>query len=266
MLRSADNLKRFSTRVREFFGNHGCKVRFFMTWISSLKSFVESLFRSHPDACLVIVSNSMDSESGSLVLKPFLDKRFKLIAIKPDFDYLFKDTHAEKWFKGLKKGNVSPVTKLRNVIGAQTLDLETRNWSRLNNAVLIFDKKHPLLFKFIEEFALTFDGNKWGHNGPYLVSRVVSRVNGRPEFNFTVLPPSAFYPVNWSRIRNFFRGPRDKVHSSWLHKKLEQIKSESFAVHLWNKQSREIKVESGSIINYIMLDCCVFCNSSSSSL
>ncbi|KAJ6979038.1 hypothetical protein NC653_027257 [Populus alba x Populus x berolinensis] len=236
MLRSADNLKRFSTRVREFFGNHGCK-----------------------------------------------------------------DTHAEKWFKGLKKGNVSPgevslgqnmsnllrlallykfggiymdtdvivlkrFTKLRNVIGAQTLDLETRNWSRLNNAVLIFDKKHPLLFKFIEEFALTFDGNKWGHNGPYLVSRVVSRVNGRPEFNFTVLPPSAFYPVNWSRIRNFFRGPRDKVHSSWLHKKLEQIKSESFAVHLWNKQSREIKVESGSIINYIMLDCCVFCNSSSSSL
>jgi len=308
MLRSSDNLKRFSTRVREFFGNHGCKVRFFMTWISSLKSFgdreffaVESLFRSHPDACLVIVSNSMDSESGSLVLKPFLDKRFKLIAIKPDFDYLFKDTHAEKWFKGLKKGNVSPgevslgqnmsnllrlallykfggiymdtdvivlkrFTKLRNVIGAQTIDLETRNWSRLNNAVLIFDKKHPLLFKFIEEFALTFDGNKWGHNGPYLVSRVVSRVNGRPEFNFTVLPPPAFYPVDWSRIRSFFRGPRDKVHSTWLHKKLEQIKSESFAVHLWNKQSREIKVESGSIINYIMLDCCVFCNSSSSSL
>ena len=121
-------------------------------------------------------------------------------------------------------------------------------------------------YKFIEEFALTFDGNKWGHNGPYLVSRVVSRVSRTPGFNFTVLPPSAFYPVNWSRIRNFFRGPTDKVHSSWLHKKLEQIKSESFAVHLWNKQSREIKVESGSIINYIMLDCCVFCNSSSSSL
>ncbi|KAJ6377132.1 hypothetical protein OIU76_026160 [Salix suchowensis] len=236
MLRSADNLKRFSTGVREFFGKHGCK-----------------------------------------------------------------DTHAEKWFKGLKKGNVSPgevslgqnmsnlvrlallykfggiymdtdvivlkrFTKLKNVIGAQTIDLETRNWSRLNNAVLIFDKKHPLLYKFIEEFALTFDGNKWGHNGPYLVSRVVSRVSGRPGFNFTVLPPSAFYPVNWSRIRSLFRGPRDKIHSTWLHKKLEQIKSESLAVHLWNKQSREIKVESGSIINYIMLDCCVFCNSSSSSL
>ncbi|CAK7350636.1 unnamed protein product [Dovyalis caffra] len=308
MLRSGDNSKQFSTRIRDFFGNHGCKVRFFMTWISSLNSFgdrelfaIESLFKSHPNACLVIVSNSMDSESGGLVLKPFFDKGFKLIAIKPDFDHIFKDTHAEKWFNGLKKGNVSPgevslgqnmsnllrlallykfggiymdadvivlkrLTKLRNAIGAQTIDLETGNWSRLNNAVLIFDKKHPLLFKFIEEFALTFNGDKWGHNGPYLVSRVVSRVNGRPEFNFTVLPPSAFYPVNWSRIRSLFRGPRDEFHSKWLHKKLEQIKSESFAVHLWNKQSRKIEVESGSIINQIMLDCCVLCNSSSSSL
>ncbi|KAL0305781.1 UNVERIFIED_CONTAM: hypothetical protein Sradi_5995400 [Sesamum radiatum] len=66
---------------------------------------------------------------------------------------------------------------LRNVIGAQTIDLATGNWSRLNNAVMIFDQGHPLLHKFIEEFALTFDGNKWGHNGPYLVSRVVSRLS-----------------------------------------------------------------------------------------
>lgn len=308
MLRSGDNSKQFSTRIRDFLGNRGCKVRFFMTWISSLKPFgdrelfaIESLFKSHPFACLVIVSNSMDAESGSLVLKPFLDKGFKLIAIKPDFDYIFKDTHAEKWFKGLKKGNVSPgevslgqnmsnllrlallykfggiymdtdvivlktLTKLRNAIGAQSIDLENGNWSRLNNAVLIFDKNHPLLFKFIEEFALTFDGNKWGHNGPYLVSRVVSRVNRTPGFDFTVLPPSAFYPVNWSRVKSLFKGPEGKAHSTWLRKKLEQIKSESFAVHLWNRQSRKIKAESGSIINHIMLDCCVFCNSSSSTL
>lgn len=308
MLRSGDNSKQFSTRIRDFLGNRGCKVKFFMTWISSLKPFgdrelfaIESLFKSHPYACLVIVSNSMDAESGSLVLKPFLDKGFKLIAIKPDFDYIFKDTHAEKWFNGLKKGNVSPgevslgqnmsnllrlallykfggiymdtdvivlktLTKLRNAIGAQSIDLENGNWSRLNNAVLIFDKKHPLVYKFIEEFALTFDGNKWGHNGPYLVSRVVSRVNRTPGFDFTVLPPSAFYPVNWSRVKSLFKGPEGKAHSTWLRKKLEQIKSESFAVHLWNRQSRKIKAESGSIINHIMLDCCVFCNSSSSTL
>ncbi|KAL9462820.1 hypothetical protein AB3S75_000763 [Citrus x aurantiifolia] len=59
---------------------------------------------------------------------------------------------------------------------------------------------HPLLHKLIQEFTLTFDGNKWGHNGPYLVSRVVARVSGRTGFNFTVLPPSAFYPVDWRRV------------------------------------------------------------------
>ncbi|KAJ6364162.1 hypothetical protein OIU76_029159 [Salix suchowensis] len=115
MLRSGDNSKQFSTRIKDFLGNHGCKVRFFMTWISSLKPFgdrelfaIESLFKSHPYACLVIVSNSMDAESGSLVLKPFLDQGFKLIAIKPDFDYIFKDTHAEKWFQSIKERDCQP--------------------------------------------------------------------------------------------------------------------------------------------------------------
>ncbi|KAG6691061.1 hypothetical protein I3843_10G046800 [Carya illinoinensis] len=149
---------------------------------------------------------------------------------------------------------------------AQTIDHETGNWSRLNNAVLIFDKNHPLLYKFIEEFALTFDGNKWGHNGPYLVSRVVSRLSGKPGFNFTVLLPSAFYPVDWSRIRSLFRGPGDELHSKWLLKKLRQIQSRSLVVHLWNRQSRKLEVEKGSIISHIVSDSCIFCNSALSSL
>ncbi|XP_041026559.1 lactosylceramide 4-alpha-galactosyltransferase-like [Juglans microcarpa x Juglans regia] len=300
----------FSARIENFFAGNStasCKFRFFMTRIS-MKSFgdrevlaMESLFKSHPNACLVIVSNSMKSSRGSRVLKPFLDEGFRVMAINPDYDYIFKNTHAEAWFDRLRKGIVDPgvvslgqnlsnllrlallykfggiyvdtdvivlrsFSQLRNVIGAQTIDDETGNWSRLNNAVLIFDKNHPLLYKFIEEFALTFDGNKWGHNGPYLVSRVVSRLSGRPGFNFTVLLPSAFYPVDWSRIRSLFRGPRDELHSKWLLKKLRQIQSRSLVVHLWNRQSRKLEVEKGSIISHIVSDCCIFCNSALYSL
>ncbi|KAG8634472.1 hypothetical protein MANES_17G042951v8 [Manihot esculenta] len=153
---------------------------------------------------------------------------------------------------------------MKNAIG--TVDVETGKWSRLNNAVLIFYKNHPLIFKFIQEFALTFNAYKWGHNGPYLVSRVVSRVSGRPGISFTVLPPSAFYQVSWSRIRSLFMGPADKLHSEWLHRKLEQIRRKSLAVPLWNKQSEMINVENGSIINHIMLDSCIFCNSSNLNL
>ncbi|XP_022720495.1 lactosylceramide 4-alpha-galactosyltransferase-like [Durio zibethinus] len=307
-LRSGTKAKWFSSKVTDFFQNSKCKSRFFMTWISSAESLgdrellaIESVFKSHSKACLVIVSNSLDSKMGSVVLKPFLDKGFQLIAVDPDFDYIFKNTHAELWFNRLKKGNVDPgevslgqnlsnllrlallykyggiyidtdiivlksFNNLRNVIGAQSINLETKNWSRLNNAVLIFDKQHPLLYKFIQEFSLTFDGNKWGHNGPYLVSRVVARVTGRPGFNFTVLPPSAFYPVDWSRIRSLFRGPRNEIHSKWLHNKHHQIRRQSYAVHLWNRQSGKHRVQEGSIIHHIMSDICIFCNSSRSSL
>ncbi|XP_022777361.1 lactosylceramide 4-alpha-galactosyltransferase [Durio zibethinus] len=307
-LRSGTKAKGFSSKVKDFFQNSKCKSRFFMTWISSIESLgdrellsIESVFKSHPKACLVIVSNSLDSKRGSVVLKPFLDKGFKLIAVDPDFDYIFKNTYAEVWFNRLKKGNVDPgevslgqslsnllrlallykyggiyidtdiivlksFNNLRNVIGAQSINLETKNWSRLNNAVLIFDKQHPLLYKFIQEFGLTFDGNKWGHNGPYLVSRVVARVTGRPGFNFTVLPPSAFYPVDWTRIRSLFQGPKNEIHSKWLRDKLEQIRRQSYAVHLWNRQSRKVRFQEGSIIHRIISDCYIFCNSPKSSL
>ncbi|XWS12685.1 hypothetical protein CRYUN_Cryun37aG0111500 [Craigia yunnanensis] len=307
-LRSGTKAEGFSSKVKDFFQSSKCKSRFFMTWISSVESLgdrelltIDSVFKSHPKACLVIVSNSLDSKRGGVVLKPFLDKGFKLIAVDPDFDYVFKKTYAELWFNRLKKGNVDPgevslgqnlsnllrlallykyggiyididiivlksFNNLRNVIGAQSINLETKNWSRLNNAVLIFDKQHPLLYKFIQEFALTFDGNKWGHNGPYLVSRVVARLTGRPGFNYTVLPPSAFYPVDWSRIQSIFRGPRNEIHSNWLHNKLEQICRQSYAVHLWNKQSRKFRIQEGSIIQHIISDPCIFCNSSKSSL
>ncbi|XVE88004.1 hypothetical protein DITRI_Ditri19aG0033900 [Diplodiscus trichospermus] len=306
--RSRTKAKRFSTKVKVFFQNSKCESRFFMTWISSVESLgdrellaIESVFKTHPKACLAIVSNSLVSKRGSAVLKPFLDKGFMLIAVNPDFNYIFKNTYAEMWFNRLKKGNVDPgvvalgqnlsnllrlallykyggvyidtdiiVLKsfynLRNVIGAQSINSETKSWSRLNNAVLIFDKQHPLLHKFIQEFALTFDGNKWGHNGPYLVSRVVARVTGRPGFNFTVLPPSAFYPVDWRRIVNLFQGPGNKMDSKSLHDELDQICRQSYALHLWNRHSRNIRIEEGCIIQHIISDRCIFCNSSKSSL
>ncbi|XP_073274444.1 uncharacterized protein At4g19900-like [Primulina huaijiensis] len=296
----------FEDRVMQFFNNNSyCEFQFFMTWISSIKSFgdrellaIQSVFKAHPSGCLIVVSNSMDSRNGMLLLKPFLDRGLKVTAISPDFNFLFKNTAAESWFNKLIRGNVRTggvslgqnlsnllrlgllyrfggiyldtdiivlknFRELKNAIGAQTVDLETGQWSRLNNAVMIFDKGHPIVYKFIEEFALTFNGNKWGHNGPYLVSRVVSRLSGRLGYNVTILPPMAFYPVDWSRIGSLFYGPRNASHSRWLLGKLRQIYGQSFAVHLWNKQSKGFKVEDGSIIQRIMSSSCVLCNSSS---
>ncbi|XP_010918479.2 uncharacterized protein [Elaeis guineensis] len=302
---------RFSARVAEFFYGHRsnslnspCKPRFFMTWISSSEIFrsrelfaVESLFKSHQDACLLIVSNAMDSASGEKLLRPFSERGFRLAAMSPDFPYLFKNTPAEPWFDRLLQGKVDPGTVplgqnlsnllrlailykyggvyidtdvivlrsfdgLKNAIGAQSVYAKTGNWSRLNNAVMVFDEKHPLLYKFMEEFARTFNGSRWGHNGPYLVSRVVSRVAGRPGFEFRVLPPEAFYPVDWQRIWGLFQAPRNGSHWKWIVERHDFIRRRSFALHLWNRESTRIKVEEGSIIGRIMSEYCLFCNSS----
>ncbi|KAK6943109.1 Glycosyltransferase, DXD sugar-binding motif [Dillenia turbinata] len=256
---------------------------------------MESLFKAHPWGCLLILSRTMDSQQGYRILMPLLDFGFRVLAVTPDLYSLFKKTPAEAWLHQMKKGKNDPgeiplaqnlsnllrlaalykyggvyldtdfivlkmCSGLRNSIGAQSMDMVTGKWTRLNNAVLIFDKNHPLLFKFIEEFALTFDGNKWRQNGPYMVSRVVERVAKRLGYNFTVLP-LAFYPVDWTRISGFCAEPRDEAAMKWIEAKLLQLSGETYAVHLWNKQSSRLTIEKGSIINRLVSDNRLICES-----
>uniref|UniRef100_A0A5B7BXW0 Putative lactosylceramide 4-alpha-galactosyltransferase-like n=1 Tax=Davidia involucrata TaxID=16924 RepID=A0A5B7BXW0_DAVIN len=306
ILKSTRLTRQFESRVVEFLGNGGysrCEIQFFMTWISPARSFrgrefwaVESVFKAHPHGCLTILSTSMDSVGGYRILKPLLDRGFRVFAVTPDLPFLFKDTPAEGWFNDIKSGNKDPgeiplaqnlsnlirlailykyggvyldtdfivlkdFSGLRNSIGAQSIDV-SGSWTRLNNAVLVFDKNHPLVYKFIEEFASTFDGNKWGHNGPYLVSRVATRTRSRSshEYNYTVLPPLAFYPVGWNRIAGFFVEPNTRHLAKWVEDKLLQLSGgPTYGVHLWNKQSSRLRIEEGSIIGRLILDHCVIC-------
>ena len=150
---------------------------------------------------------------------------------------------------------------LRNVIGAQTLEPVSRNWTRLNNAVLIFDKNHPFLLKSIEEFALTFNGNVWGHNGPYLVSRVARAVEGTDGYNFTILTPPAFYPVNWVEIEKLFKVPRTEKDSKRVQVKVLEMQKRSYGLHLWNKFSRKFEIEQGSAMDKLVSNQCIICDS-----
>lgn len=296
----------FENRVEEFFGDDRCKIQFFMTWIAPASSFgereflaMESLFKTNPHGCLIIMSRTMDSVRGLRILNPLIDRGFKVVAVTPDLASLFKNTPAESWFNEMKSGNNDPgeiplaqnlsnlirlavlykyggvyldtdfivlkdFSGLRNSIGAQSVDL-LGNWTRLNNAVLVFDKKHPLVYKFIEEFALTFNGNKWGHNGPYLVSRVVAGVATRKDYNFAVLPPMAFYPVHWGQVGGFFTRPVDLVRSKWVEAKLLQLSGGTYGVHLWNKQSSGLRIEKGSIMERLISEHCIICKHAYSS-
>ncbi|KAJ8570881.1 hypothetical protein K7X08_037853 [Anisodus acutangulus] len=303
ILKSTRLSRQFTSRVNKFLISRSCKVQFFMTWISPASSFgrreffaLETLFKSHPKGCLIILSSTLDSPRGVRILRLLTQLGYKVAAVTPELSFLFNNTPVEFWFDDLKNGKKDPgeiplaqnlsnlirlavlykyggiyldtdfiilkdFLRLRNSIGAQSVSAKGK-WTRLNNAVLIFDKNHPLLYKFMEEFALSFDGNKWGQNGPYLVSRVVERLmtsTEKNQFNFTVLPPISFYPVDWIRIPGFFMKFNTRTHSRWIEAKLLQLSGETYGVHLWNRQSSSMKIEQGSIIWRLISDHCLLC-------
>ncbi|KAJ4893187.1 hypothetical protein Rs2_19981 [Raphanus sativus] len=293
--------EKFQERATEFLRDDDCEVSFMMTWISPAEMFgkrevlsVESVFKSHPRGCLIILSSTMDSPRGFSVLRPFLDRGYRVTAVTPDLPFLLKDTAGEAWLEEIRTGKRDPgkislaqnlsnlvrlaylykfggvyldtdvivlksFKNLRNVIGAQTLEPVSRNWTRLNNAVLVFDKNHPLLRKCIEEFALTFNGNVWGHNGPYLVSRVARAVEGTVGYNFTVMTPPAFYSVNWIEIGKLFKVPRTEKDSKRVQVKVLEMQRRSYGLHLWNKFSSKFEIEKGSAMDKIVSDHCVIC-------
>ncbi|CAA7051057.1 unnamed protein product [Microthlaspi erraticum] len=292
--------EKFQQRATEFLRDD-CDVSFMMTWISPAEFFgkrevlsVESVFKSHPRGCLIILSSTMDSPQGFRILKPFLDRGYRVMAVTPDLPFLLKETAGESWLEEIQTGKRDPgkiplaqnlsnlmrlaflfkfggvyldtdmivlksFKSLRNVIGAQTLEPVSRNWTRLNNAVLVFDKNHPFLLKCIEEFALTFNGNVWGHNGPYLVSRVARAVEGTSGYNFTILTPPAFYPVNWVEIEKLFKVPRTEKDSKRVEVKVREMHKRSYGLHLWNKFSSKFEIEQGSAMDNVVSDHCVIC-------
>lgn len=304
ILQSNKLTQQFDNRLLEFL-SHECETQFFMTWISPARSFkgrellaAESVFKSHPRGCLTILSRTLDSERGYKILKPLLDRAFKILAITPDLPSLFKNTPVEAWFDEMKRGKKDPgliplaqnlsnlmrlavlykyggvyidtdfiVLKsfmgLKNSIGAQSIDPISKSWTILNNAVLVFDKNHPLLEKFMENFASNFDGSRWGYNGPFLVSRVVAKVTGAkatPGFNVTVLPPVAFYPVDWNKIGELFKKPENQATSSWAKAVLAQLNNEAYGIHLWNKHSKSYIMQKGSVIERLVSDHCIICS------
>lgn len=294
--------ERFHSRVLQFFGDSCTGQFYMTWFTPAKyfrrRDFwaVESLFKAHPRGCLLIVSSTMDSRLGYQVLNPLIQRSYKVLPIVPNLPFLVENTPAESWLKTIKNGTRDPgmyfmmnlsnlirlamlykyggvysdtdfvflkdVTALHNSVGAQSMDTATKKWSRLNGAIMIFDKGHPVLLKFLQEFALTYDGNKWGHNGPYLVSRVVARVSGRPGREVNVMPLEAFYPVDWTRIGRLFTRPGNETEKKWAEEILDRLERESYGLHLWNKRSGTFSVEEGSVISGLFYNHCIICGKS----
>ncbi|XP_044487943.1 lactosylceramide 4-alpha-galactosyltransferase-like [Mangifera indica] len=242
----------------------------------------DSLLKSNPQACLMIISKSLDTKRGYKILKPFLDRGFKVVAVTPDVPFLVRNTPAEAWLEDIKNGKSDPgavlykyggvymdtdflVLKnfkgLRNAVGVQIIDEASQNWTSVNGALQIFDIWHPMLFQFMKEYATNFSPHIWGENGPYLVSRVIKRLGaGRsPVYNISILPRKAFYPVDWVNISRLYKKPATEEESKWVEETMAKLSRESYAIHLWNQVSKRMVTEEGSVIDRLYASHCLIC-------
>ncbi|KAK9666578.1 hypothetical protein RND81_14G195200 [Saponaria officinalis] len=297
LVKSTSKTQNFEEKIQGFLGNN-CKVKIFLTWIFHANLFgkremfvLESILKAHHDGgCVVILSRTMDSNPGRAVLQPVLDRGYRVLALAPDYQYLFSDTPGQGWLERLNAGEVDPgtvpitlnlsnllrlavlykyggvyfdndmvilkdVSKLRNTIGIQSVDRKTGTWRTMSNAMLSFDKGHPLLWRFMEEFAWNFDGFKWGFNGPNLATRVVSKALNDSKYQFNLIAPIAFFPIDWKKIPQLFEkpnknGPKDKFG---------EINGESYGIHLWNRQTQSLKIQNKSVIGRLISKHCIIC-------
>ncbi|KAJ4704475.1 alpha 1,4-glycosyltransferase family protein [Melia azedarach] len=300
ILNSTNRSRKFHGRVVKLFDNQ-CAIQFFMIWFSPTRMFgprdflaVDTLMKTNPEACLVLLSRSLDTRRGYKILKPLLDRGFKILAVTPDLPSLVKNTPAEAWLKKIKSGKIDPgknplsvqfsnlirlavlykyggvyldtdfiILKdfkgLRNAVGVQSENQVTHKWKTVNSAAMIFDKEQPILFEFLQEFAATFDGNIWGHNGPYLLTRVIKRMDDPSCYNLSVLPIKAFYPVNWVEIERFYRTPATPEESKWVEETVQELNRETYGLHLWNKVTRGFVINERSVIDRLIKSHCLIC-------
>ncbi|XP_065332859.1 lactosylceramide 4-alpha-galactosyltransferase-like [Cloeon dipterum] len=127
--------------------------------------------------------------------------------------------------------------------------------SEVCNGAFGFKKGHPMVQMMAKELAETFDGSNWGHNGPSMVSRVMSRTCGmtRPEILNTgkkcagvvVFKSDIFFPISypsWGRYFDEAAGPEVML-----------LAKDSLGVHLFNFLSHGAKVTLGSNQAYSLL-------------
>lgn len=113
---------------------------------------------------------------------------------------------------------------------------------------------HELAEMCVRDLLINFNGKDWGNNGPGVITRVLKRVCSTQAplmmtrercRHFTVYPPEAFYAINFDDYRQFFE-------ERWLDQALVTV-NRSIVVHVWNKFSKNDKIQVGSRVAYGVL-------------
>ncbi|GAB6023650.1 hypothetical protein CHUAL_008417 [Chamberlinius hualienensis] len=147
---------------------------------------------------------------------------------------------------------IRPLDQLRNTVSDQ-------GDNSLGNGVLIFDKDSEILLEYMTTFANNFRGDLWSYQGPEMLDALVKKrcnvenlnlIYNKPEecAGITVKPVTALFFVHYTQYQIYYSNDSTFAVDE----------SETFAVHLFGRMSRNIstKVGNGSFIDRLFRQHC----------
>ncbi|KAK4800284.1 hypothetical protein SAY86_020771 [Trapa natans] len=285
----------FSDFMDAFLKNR-CDIKVFMVWNSPPWMFsvrhqrgIESLLIHHPDACVVVLSETIELD---FFRDSFVKDGYKVAVVMPNLEELLADTPTEifasVWFEWRKTKfyptHFSELVRLAALYkyGGIYLDSDIivlKSLSQLNNtlgqenqidqlslngAVMAFRKHSPFLMDCLKEYYSTYDDTRIRWNGADLLRRVAEKFlkNGRRNNNRSELkiqPSFIFFPISSRNITRYFRSPLmewEKIQQDDLFKK---ILDQSLTFHFWNSLTSALIPEPGSQADRLINHACLHC-------
>ncbi|KAH7545642.1 hypothetical protein FEM48_Zijuj01G0115000 [Ziziphus jujuba var. spinosa] len=227
----------FSEFIDRFFDIGKCDMKVFMVWNSPPWMYsvrhqrgLESLLTHHPDACVVVFSETIELD---FFKDNFLKDGYKVAVAMPNLDELLKDTpthiFASAWFEWRKTKHyathyselvrlaaiykyggiyldsdiiiLKPLSLLINSVGLE----DNLTGSSLNGAVMSFRKHSPFIMECLKEYFMTYDDTRLRWNGAELLTRVARKflstdnISAR-QLELKLQPSSIFFPISPQNI------------------------------------------------------------------
>ncbi|XP_057812083.1 uncharacterized protein At4g19900 [Salvia miltiorrhiza] len=285
----------FGNFMDAFFRRGRCNVRVFMVWNSPPWMFgirqqrgLESVLHHHPDACVVVFSETIELNFFS----GFVKDGYKVAVVMPNLDELLKDTpthiFASVWHEWKKTkyypvhyselirlasiykyGGIyldsdivvsKPLSELNNTVGYE----DELGGKTLNGAVMVFRKHSPFILSCLEEFYASYDDAQLRWNGADLLTRVANQFlsnKGIADVNADLLlqPASVFFPFDCNIISRYFTAPQTEIEKHEQDHLFNKVMHQSVTVHLWNSATSALIPESGSLVFRLLNLYCIHC-------
>lgn len=286
----------FTEFLNAFFRQGKCDIRVFMIWNSPPWMYsvrhqrsLESLLSQHPDACVVLFSETIELD---FFKESFVKDGYKVAVVMPNLDELLKDTPAHVfssvWFEWRKTKFYSthyselvrlaalyryggiyldsdiivlkPLSSLKNSVGLEN----PLAGSYLNGAVMAFKQKSSFVMECLKEFYLTYDDTQLRWNGADLLTRVAKKFSRKKQFSFkqlelNVQPSSLFFPLSSHHITRYFVAPAGEIDKAQQDTLFKKILNESLTFHFWNSMTSSLIPEPESLVARLINHPCIRC-------